>query len=297
MSLFKHAGLEEVDFEGMKAECIAMFWIVYIGGWTVKNLTLDVDGKWVAVDGQLGVATVHLLAYSLFVWTSQKISGALFNPALTLSLMFFGRLGMVRGLFYIVSQLFGSFLAGSLLIFITNLNRSSSQTITYTPSQTVGYKISEYPLVAGIYEMFGTFLVVLMHYLSVVAGIKGIGRNQGLIVGSAYFFASIVYGQQGGSANISRMFGPLVLSNQWLLLLVCTVGSLVGGGLGAILCETVIIKDLVKFQAKNELLETPGEPTAVEELLETKENKPAMPVSVEMIKSDQKEVEDEIEHL
>ena len=242
--MFNAKLFEEVDFEGMKVEAIGVFAVVYFGGWAYEHHARQMEDM-------LAVATVHLLVYSLFVWTSFKISGGLFNPSLTLVLMVFGRLKAMTGLFYIISQILGSLMAASLLKMINKQKPEYIRLGIDTKSDICGYPSTTHINISGIYEIIGTFMVVFVYYIVGVAKLQKYRHIQGITIGSGYFTANLIYGKIGGSANIARMFGPLVLANQWIFLLVASLGSIIGAFSAALLSEKVIL-----FDAKLESIET-----------------------------------------
>lgn len=229
---------DDVDFEGMKAEAIGVFVIVYLGGLAFQHHASTVEKQ-----DMLALAIVHLVTYSLFVSTSFKISGGLFNPALTVVLMAFRRIKPITGGFYIVSQLFGSVMAGSILVLVSKRNHVMEKLNIANNAGICGYPKATINYISAIYEVIGTFIVVLVYYIVGVAKLQRKSSLHGITIGSTYFLMILVYGKHGGSANIARMFGPLSLSGNWVSLIFASVGSLIGAALSAVVSEKVILFD------------------------------------------------------
>jgi len=227
--------LEQIDFDGMKVEFVGVFAVVYMGGWASNNYFMGTNDF-------LSVAAVHLFAYSLFIWTSFKISGGLLNPALTIVLMFYNRIKLYQGLFYIASQLVGSLFAVSLLKVISPEEISSGRT---SGSFMLGYPSPRSDFISGFYEIFGTFIIVLVYYTVAIANKDANYHLQGIAMGAAYATNYLIYGRHGGSANIARMFGCFCLSNKYWSLLLASAGSIAGAILAGFLCEKVILRELI----------------------------------------------------
>lgn len=226
--------LEEVDFEGMKVEMIGVFAVVYMGGWSFNNFSLGQSDY-------LSVATTHLFAYALFIWAGYRISGGHLNPALTVSLIFSKRVRFFKGLFYIASQLIGSLLAVSLLKLISG---EKSLTEKKNESNLFGHSVPTNILVSALYDFIGTFLVVIVYYTVALGSNNKNYHLHGIAVGSAYFTNMLVSGRQGASGNIARFFGPFCLGEQWMSLLLLSIGSMAGALLASLISEQIILKDL-----------------------------------------------------
>lgn len=102
------------------AELIGTFFLVFIGTGSAVQATLLANGhvgtlggfaEWFAISLAFGL-TVMAGVYSL-----GKISGANFNPAVTIGLLVSGNLSLRDSVGYIIAQLIGAVL-GSLFVFI-----------------------------------------------------------------------------------------------------------------------------------------------------------------------------------
>src|SRR5436305_13469259 len=76
-------------------------------------LTFAGAGAIIATGGQnlVAIALAHGLAIGLMVAAAGHISGGVYNPSLTVGLMVTRRIGVGRGVYYIVAQLVGATVA------------------------------------------------------------------------------------------------------------------------------------------------------------------------------------------
>lgn len=227
--------MQQIDFDGMKVEFVGVFAVVYMGGWVTNNY-------FIGTSDHLSVAVVHLFAYSLFIWTSFKISGGLLNPALTIVLMYYNKIKFYQGLFYIGSQLLGSLLAVSILKVISPEGIISTRG---SGDFMLGYPSPRSSFISACYEIIGTFMVVLVYYTVAIANKDTNVHLHGIAMGIAYSTNHLIYGRHGGSANIARMFGCFCLGGKYWSLLLASAGSIAGAFLAGFLCEKVILKELI----------------------------------------------------
>ena len=237
-------GFDNIDFDGMKIEAIGVFSVVYMGGWAYINYFLDTNDF-------ISVGVTHMFTYALFTWAGFFISGGVFNPALGAVLIFFKRLDLIKGLFYILSQITGSLLAASLLKLLSpeatmNMLKKNENMLGY-PSSSVNF------VYVAVYELIGTFLVVFIYYLVALTKEKTNTHVYGIAMGSVYFVNILIYGKYtGGASNIARVIGPALISKDYLNLLSSSLGSICGAFLAGFLCEFVILKDLKEALSRKE---------------------------------------------
>ncbi|KAI4885686.1 hypothetical protein NFI96_017633 [Prochilodus magdalenae] len=94
-------------------ECLAEFFGVYVlilfGCGSVAQVTTSENTKGEYLSINLGFA----LGTTFGIYVSKGVSGAHLNPAVSLSLCFLGRFSWTRLPFYVISQVFGAFLAAA----------------------------------------------------------------------------------------------------------------------------------------------------------------------------------------
>src|SRR5579859_39186 len=83
-------------------EAVGTFALIFVGA-----------GSIVATGGQnlVAIALAHGLAIGLMVAAAGQISGGVYNPSLTIALVAARRIGVNRGVYYIVAQLVGALVA------------------------------------------------------------------------------------------------------------------------------------------------------------------------------------------
>jgi len=160
------------------------------------------------------------------VWAWYRISGGLFNPAVTTGMVLAGQLSPIRAIFLIPSQLLGGMVAAALVSCMFPGNIANVNT-TLSP----GTSISQ-----GVFiEMFLTSLLVFVVLMLAAEKSKDtfiapIGIGLALFVAE---LAGVYY--TGGSLNPTRSFGPAVAATSfpgyhWIYWVGPLLGSLIAVG-------------------------------------------------------------------
>ncbi|KAF7327378.1 Aquaporin 1 [Mycena kentingensis (nom. inval.)] len=143
------------------------------------------------------------MGFSLVVcaWVFFRITGSLFNPAITVALVFLGIIPPFRGLLYFLAQFGGSVLASLLLVALTGeLTVHTTLNAQTTPVQGVFIEL----FITGTLVLAVLFLAAEKHQATAFAPV-GIG----LTLFSCHLFACFY---TGASMNPARSFGPAVIS-------------------------------------------------------------------------------------
>lgn len=225
---------DQIEFFGLKVEFTGTLAIVYLGGWAYMNhyfnpLKSDI----------LGVALVHTTVYALFTWVAFMVSGALFNPALTIINIVFRRIGLINGIFYVITQLAASIVGASLLRTIA----PEVKIIDYANGGFIGFPKSKVPFWHTMfYEMIGMCLITCTYYLSVLSKRAPKG-SYGIVMGLAYgAMVLILGGITGGACNPSRILGPALVDKEYSSILPYLLGHIGGAVIGAVLSESVLLQ-------------------------------------------------------
>ncbi|KAK1320520.1 hypothetical protein QJS10_CPA03g00441 [Acorus calamus] len=200
------------------AEIIGTYFVIFAGCGSVAVNKI--------YDGTVtfpGICLTWGLIVMVMVYSVGHISGAHFNPAVTITFTIFRRFPYKEVPLYIIAQLLGSVLAsGSLrLIF-------ESHTPHFFGTIPAGSDVQSL-----ILEVILTFL--LMFVISGVAtDNRAIGELAGLAVGATITLNVFVGGPiSGASMNPARTLGPAIVMNHYKGLWVYIVGPIVGAVLGA----------------------------------------------------------------
>ncbi|MBV9212214.1 MAG: aquaporin [Actinobacteria bacterium] len=178
------------------------------------------------------IGLVHTLALFFLIQTFALISGANFNPAITLSLAAIREIRPVDAAIYIVMQLAGGTLGA---LFAKALMTGVNPSVHYgAPSINVSRVGTTLGAMGA--EGIGTLFLVLA-VVAVAVNPTGLKDWSGLVIGGTLGFSVMIIAPlTGGALNPARAFGPAVVGHhfgdlgKWLLVYVLAPGV---GGLAA----------------------------------------------------------------
>ncbi|KAI1766563.1 aquaporin-like protein [Hypoxylon sp. FL1150] len=201
-----------------------MFLFFAFGGTNAVNTNLPGDAP-ADPAKLLYISLCFGMSLAVNAWVFFRISGGLFNPAVTLGMMIIGAVDYIRGPMVIVSQLLGGVAAAAVISALTPgpLNVATR----------LGGGIS---VVRGLFlEMFLTAQLVFTIFM--LAAEKHRGTFIAPIgIGLSLFIAELVGAfYTGGSLNPARSFGPNVVirdfpTYHWIYWLGPILGSLLASG-------------------------------------------------------------------
>jgi len=159
----------------------------------------------------LGTAVVAALTVGLFVYTLGGVSGAHFNPAVSIAMASIKKLSNKDAVVYIIFQVVGALLA---MLVVVKLGGSAPENMVAANTMPV-----------GIAEAVGAF--VLVFAVSAVT-LKKVGDNaSGLVIGGSLLLGIML---AGGMSN--GILNPAVAiamgSVSWMYMLGPVVGGIVG---------------------------------------------------------------------
>lgn len=201
------------------AEAIGTFAIVFAGCGAIVTNTQRHDAL-----GVVGVGLVFFLVLLAAIATLGHISGAHFNPGVSLSFFLTRHLPTRDLAAYWSAQLVGATLAGALLLVIW-------------PHHPAGLGATTPTIAAGravAVEFVLTALLMLV-IMSVATDTRAVGAPAALAIAAAVGLAAIAFGPlTGASLNTARSFGPAIISGQWRDFWVYLIGPLLGAPSGAL---------------------------------------------------------------
>jgi len=177
-----------------------------------------------------GVALAHGLAIFVAICAFAHISGAHFNPAVTVALAATKRIALTDALAYVSAQLAGAVAAAVLL-------NSAFGSLGGVPSLGDGVTTSTGILV----EAIATFILMIVIMgvavdsrgtFSIIAGLP-IGMA---IVGDIFFAGPVT----GAAMNPARWFGPAVVTGETASVLVYLAGPIIGSLVAAFVYDFVM---------------------------------------------------------
>ena len=216
------------------AELVGTFFLVFIVG-TVVTLYVAGGGQSQFGSDFAVIGLVHAFALFALVQVFAGVSGAHFNPAVTLAAALLRRIDPVDGVVYVLAQLSGGVL-GALLV--KGLLSDEGMAGNYGAVQVSDLLAGDF---AGmIVELLGTFLLVLA--VVAVALNPRAWRDWGpLSIGLTLGFAVMIFGPLTGAAlNPARWFGPALIGEEWGGVWPYLVGPLLGAILAVAVYRFVI---------------------------------------------------------
>ena len=240
------------DTKKLIIEFMGVFSLTYVGSWAVIFTDLNALTR-------NGVALAHAIILTAFIWIGAGISGAHYNPALTLTLVVLGRMEWVESLFYILSQLLGALVAAGFILIQVNdeiLDSIKDKSVLGIP--TPGS--STYEISPAWGEVIGTFFLCYIFMATCIDPNKnkvdGIGP---VAVGFMVYIGAMTIGElSGGGFNPARAIGPAIVAgvvggNQFIHV----IGPCIGAILGGIIYSSVFIDDeidLAEMEREKQLL-------------------------------------------
>ncbi|KAK9272525.1 hypothetical protein L1049_002898 [Liquidambar formosana] len=166
----------------------------------------------------LGICATWGLIVTVMIYSLGHISGAHFNPAVTITFAIFRRFPYWEVPLYIVAQLMGSILASGTLDLVFDV--TPKDFFGTAPVGSAGQSL--------VLEIIISFL--LMFVISGVAtDNRAIGELAGIAVGSTILLNVIVVGPiSGASMNPARSIGPAVVKHVYTGLWIYIVGPITG---------------------------------------------------------------------
>jgi aquaporin NIP len=211
------------NFRKCAAEALGTFALVFAGtGAIVIN---DVSGGAIT---HLGVALTFGLIVLAMIYTFGDISGAHFNPAVSLGFFFARRFGAHELAPYLASQLLGALGASLLLHFLFPAHATLGATIPAGPAMQ-----------SFVLEFVLTFFLMLV-ILNVSTGAKEKGITAGIAIGAVIALEALFAGPIcGASMNPARSFGPAFVAMKWNHLWIYLLAPALGALAGVIGCRCV----------------------------------------------------------
>jgi aquaporin NIP len=200
-------------------EAIGTFALVFAGCGAIVT-----DAERHGALGTVGIGLVFFLVLLAAIGALGHVSGAHFNPGVSLS-FFLTRHLPARDLgAYWLAQFAGAALAGLLLLVIWPGHPADLGATM--PSIAVGRAL----LLEAVLTAF-----LMLVITSVATDTRAVGAPAALAIGAAVGLAAIAFGPlTGASLNTARSFGPALASGQWHDFWIYVVGPLAGAPLGAL---------------------------------------------------------------
>jgi aquaporin NIP len=190
------------------AEALGTFTLVFAGCGTIAVGTL----------GPAGVAAAFGLAIMTMIYALGHVSGAHFNPAVTLAFAIGRHFPIARVLPYWAAQVAGA-IAGVAIL------RVSLGDVPLGVTHAVGSDIQ-----ALVWEVVLTFFLMLV-IVAVATDTRAVGQGAAIAIGGTVALGALVGGPiSGASMNPARSIGPAIVSGDfadlWIYLVAPPVGAI-----------------------------------------------------------------------
>jgi MIP family channel proteins len=187
------------------------------------------------------IGLVHVFVLFVLIQTLAVVSGAHFNPAVTLAMTGLRQIKVADAGIYILAQLAGA-TAGALLVKAILLNEGDAE---HYGATTVSDIVEGQILPGMVVEALGTFFL-LWAIIGVAVNPRATKEWAALAIGGALGMAVMVLAPiTGAGFNPARSFGPALVSGEWVgfddFVLVYVVGPAVGALVAAFLYFQIFI--------------------------------------------------------
>jgi aquaporin NIP len=200
------------------AEAIGTFALVFAGCGAIM-----VDAKTGEL-GQVGIALSFGLVIMAMIYAVGHVSGAHFNPAVTLAFAVTRHFPWPRAVVYWVAQLIGAL--GAALFLRASLGNVADVGTTQ-PSGSDAQSL--------VWELLMTALLMFV-VMAVATDTRAVGEAAAIAVGGTIGLCALFGGPiSGASLNPARSIGPAVVSGELHALWIYIAGPLLGATVGALL--------------------------------------------------------------
>jgi MIP family channel proteins len=193
------------------AEFIGTFFLVFAGtgAIVVDSISHEVT--------HVGVSIVFGLVIAVLIYALGHVSGAHFNPAVTVGFWALGEFPAKRVPWYVAMQLLGAIAASALLLVMFGKTGGLGVTLPQAAEAT-----------SLILETAMTFLLVFVIFGSAVHG-KAVKSFAGIAIGGTIALDALFGGPiSGASMNPARSLGPALVSGTWTNQWIYVLGPLIG---------------------------------------------------------------------
>ena len=220
-------------YKKLTAELLGTFILVFAG--TGAIMINDIA----QAIGHIGIALTFGFVIVALIYSFAHVSGAHFNPAVTLAFWSMGEFNKRNVIPYIAAQVTGAVLASLCLLFLLSENFSNVSEVSYLGATIPSGSISQ----SFGFEFILTFVLMIVICSSAVHG-KATKDFAGLAIGLTVGLESMFAGPiTGASMNPARSIGPAIVSGNLEHLWVYIVATCLGAVLASMFFLRVFKSD------------------------------------------------------
>ena len=219
--------------QALGAELVGTFFLCFAGIAAILSATSAVGSG----AGIVGVALAHGLALSVAVNAFGGVSGAHFNPAVTIGFLATGRIGLPAAALYIVTQLTGATLAAGFCRAIFP--------VAAVAEANLGIPLPAAWASTGVVvamEMVMTCLLMIAIFGTAVDARGQVVKIGAFGIGLTVAFNILAGGAvTGASMNPARSFGPALVQGFWTWHPLYWIAPIAGAVIGALVYQHFIL--------------------------------------------------------
>ena len=217
----------------LTAEFIGTFILVFAGSGAV--MINDITGAL----GHTGVAMTFGFVIVALIYSFAHVSGAHFNPAVTIAFYSMGEFNRKRVLPYISAQILGAISASITLFYLLQEDFNQLSEVSYLGATLPYGSVAQ----SFGFEFLLAFILMLVISASAVHG-KAIKDFTGIAIGFTVGLEAMFAGPiTGASMNPARSSGPAVVSGHYEHLWLYIVATILGALLAALVFVKLIHSD------------------------------------------------------
>ncbi|WP_205410276.1 MIP/aquaporin family protein [Aquimarina longa] len=205
------------------SECIGTFSLIFCG--TGAMTINEVTGGDVS---HVGIAITWGLIVMAMIYAFGEISGAHFNPAVTIAFAYAKKFEWKEVPKYIMAQCIGAICASSVLLFLFPTSEFLGGTLPVLDD-----------LRAFVLELLLTYFLMVV-IINVSSGSKETGTMAGIAIGGVVLLEAMFAGPMtNASMNPARSFAPALLSGHWEHQWLYFTAPIIGALLAVLTCKLV----------------------------------------------------------
>lgn len=221
-----------MEIKKYAAEFIGTFFLLFVG-----TGAIIVDSLSKGALGHMGVALSFGFIITVMIYACGHISGAHFNPAVTIAFAVIHKFSTSQVVPYIISQLLGGCFASWILSILFGNIESMGGTYPVLPAGQYQVAIS-----FGV-EFFFTFLLMFV-IMGVATDSRAEGSFAGVAIGLTVLIGATVAGPiSGGSFNPARSIAPAVVSGNYDQLWLYVISPILGAICAAVTYQAISEKE------------------------------------------------------
>jgi MIP family channel proteins len=214
----------------LSAEFIGTFGLVFASAGVIVT-----DAAYPGNVGLLGIALAPAMVLSVMVTALMRVSGAHFNPAVTLALWMANKVSARTAGLYVITQLLAAVAAAFLI----------QALFPQAATQAVSVGV---PQISGELDLIGAIVIEAVLTFFLVSAVFGTAISPdapavgGFGIGVVLLFTIVVGGPMTGAAlNPARAFGPALVAGVWTGHAAYWIGPLLGGAVAALIWDRVLL--------------------------------------------------------